>query len=370
MLTLTDSTRAQLERAQDVLLSPLRYDDAEGWLRAAAGAVQEILGGDHSYAFSLGPSTTSLIPTAVDPDFEAAMATYLVEALSDDSAPSERPLPLRMHAQRVKRGSGVYHEQHLVAREEVEQSPFFQEVAAPFGVRYATGMSATQGATETALCVAFETRDAPGFAVEASEALSLLVPAFETGLRHLERFQTLRTQFRRVLDELTDALFVFSVDGREQYRNDALRHLLEGLRDPALLSRAALDVALSVAEGRLTADSGPVRRVVQAPTGAYTLRGTWAGALLDARPGVIVSVEPHAPYPSPLRIRTTYDLTPRQAEVALLVAKGHTDAQIAEELCISMHTVRRHLSAVRAKLEADTRTEVAHRLAQHGRREV
>ena len=182
--------------------------------------------------------------------------------------------------------------------------------------------------------------------------------------------QTLGTQFRRVLDERRDALFVFSVDGRERYRNDALRHLLEGLRDPASLCHAAADVALSVAEGQLTADAGPVRRVVRVPAGGYTLRGTWAGALLDARPGVVVSVEPHAPYPSPLRIRTTYDLTPRQAEVALLVAKGHTDAQIAEELCISVHTVRRHLSAVRAKMEADTRTEVAHRLAQHRRGEL
>ncbi len=363
----SSTDRAHIQHAQRVLLSPLRYGDADAWLRAAAEAVQRLLGGDRSYAFRIGPDAMQLIPHTVDPAFKTTSERYLNEMIGSRSPTDAPPLPLRMHAQRMQRGSGVYHEQHLVTREDVEQSPFFQDVAVPFGVQYATGLSAVQGEAETVLCVAFEKRDAPGFAVETSEQLDLLTPAFEAGVRHLRCLHRRRIHLRRVLDRLTDALFVFSIDGRELYRNRALRRLLQRLRDPAPLSRAAAQVALSIAEDRLLTDAPRARRTVPTPAGRYTLRGTWAGDLLDNQPGVVVTAEPHAPYPPPLILQTEYDLTPREAEVALHVARGMTDAQIADALNISVYTVRRHVSAVRAKVDVDTRTAVADRLARWNR---
>ncbi len=44
------------------------------------------------------------------------------------------------------------------------------------------------------------------------------------------------------------------------------------------------------------------------------------------------------------------DLSPRQAETALLMVRGLTSTEIAEELGISVHTVRDHWNAAGRKL--------------------
>lgn len=364
MLHLSHNDRERLNQAQRVLLASLRYGDVQDWLRAAAGAAQTLLKGDHAYAFQLGPGTTTLIPHTVDSAFGDTAEEYLVDTANSSMEPRALPLPARMHRDRVAGGSGAYHEQDLLSRAEVEASPYFQEIAAPFGLRYATGLSAVEGATETALCVAFESRDASGFTVESTEKLNLLTPAFEAGLRHLQQFGTLGSRLRRVVDLLSDAVFVFSMDGREVYRNRALRQLLRGLHDPDPLCRSAIGVALSVSENHMSARPSQACRTIQGETGTYVLRGTWAGRLLGNETGVLVTVEPGSPYPSLLALQSAHNLTPRQAEVALLVARGMKDAQIADELSISVHTVRRHVSAVRARLGVDSRAAVADRLVR------
>jgi NarL family two-component system response regulator LiaR len=52
-------------------------------------------------------------------------------------------------------------------------------------------------------------------------------------------------------------------------------------------------------------------------------------------------------------------LTPREIEVLQLVAQGHTNRQIAEELSISEATVRTHMSKILGKLHLGSRTQAA-----------
>ncbi|HKJ69922.1 MAG TPA: response regulator transcription factor [bacterium] len=60
------------------------------------------------------------------------------------------------------------------------------------------------------------------------------------------------------------------------------------------------------------------------------------------------------------------DLTPREREVLQVLASGHSNAGIAEQLHISETTVRFHLRNILAKLQADNRTEaVITALKQH-----
>jgi DNA-binding NarL/FixJ family response regulator len=52
-------------------------------------------------------------------------------------------------------------------------------------------------------------------------------------------------------------------------------------------------------------------------------------------------------------------LTERQGEIALLVARRLSDEEIAEALCISPTTVKRHQDHIRERLDVRTRFDVA-----------
>ncbi len=59
-------------------------------------------------------------------------------------------------------------------------------------------------------------------------------------------------------------------------------------------------------------------------------------------------------------------LTRRETEVLELLAAGRTNRQIAQQLTIADKTVRNHVSAILAKLQANDRTEAALIAARHG----
>jgi DNA-binding NarL/FixJ family response regulator len=55
-------------------------------------------------------------------------------------------------------------------------------------------------------------------------------------------------------------------------------------------------------------------------------------------------------------------LTPREKEVAVLVGRGLTNRQIAQELVLSVHTVHHHVTNILKKLNLSSRQQVASRL--------
>ena len=77
----------------------------------------------------------------------------------------------------------------------------------------------------------------------------------------------------------------------------------------------------------------------------------------------------HAPPESestPRSFEKTLGLTPREAEVLTLVARGYTNREIAATLVISVKTASVHVSHILRKLDAPNRREaaaIAHRLA-------
>ncbi|HST68161.1 MAG TPA: LuxR C-terminal-related transcriptional regulator [Solirubrobacterales bacterium] len=60
------------------------------------------------------------------------------------------------------------------------------------------------------------------------------------------------------------------------------------------------------------------------------------------------------------------ELTPREQEVLRLVAQGQSDAEIAEQLVVSPHTVHRHVANVRTKLRLPSRAAAVAYAAREG----
>lgn len=61
------------------------------------------------------------------------------------------------------------------------------------------------------------------------------------------------------------------------------------------------------------------------------------------------------------------DLTSREREVLDLIAQGKSNQQIADELFITLKTVKTHVSNILAKLEVDDRTKAALYAVKHGK---
>lgn len=65
----------------------------------------------------------------------------------------------------------------------------------------------------------------------------------------------------------------------------------------------------------------------------------------------------------PRKVRGLFEsLTQRQKEVCLLVARGLLSKQIAEEINISINTVKKHRMAVLQKMQANTLVELIHKM--------
>jgi DNA-binding NarL/FixJ family response regulator len=62
--------------------------------------------------------------------------------------------------------------------------------------------------------------------------------------------------------------------------------------------------------------------------------------------------------------RAKNELTPREREVAELVARGRSNRAIAQTLVLSERTVETHVASILAKLELGSRTELAAQLAR------
>jgi DNA-binding NarL/FixJ family response regulator len=161
-----------------------------------------------------------------------------------------------------------------------------------------------------------------------------------------------------VLDRLNVALLVFGADGQEQHRNAAFKTLVPTGPDAEALVAAASALAHDLLVPPAPDALPAARRTLDLPSGCYTLRAS-PNALLLTDAGAVVSVERPSQLPSARRLQEASELTPREAEVALLLADGYTDPEIAEALCISVHTARRHTAKVLRKLDLSSRAGVA-----------
>jgi DNA-binding CsgD family transcriptional regulator len=174
-----------------------------------------------------------------------------------------------------------------------------------------------------------------------------------------------------LLDSLSEGVLVLdSATGAVVHRNRALGVLLEAEPDSSMLYDAVLQLGqrwrrLALApraehDGRaLLSDARFV-----ANRAAYRLWGMalQLGGSLPVR--VLVLVERTGPLlPTVSRLRSRFRLTTREAEVALLLAEGASDADIGRILGMSVHTARHHGERIFTKVGVHSRKALALHLA-------
>jgi DNA-binding NarL/FixJ family response regulator len=123
-----------------------------------------------------------------------------------------------------------------------------------------------------------------------------------------------------------------------------------------------LDAMRAGARGYLTKDAGiaEIARAIQAAAAHHAFLDPEVQArLLEA---ATASARPTPPPTASL----PDELTPREAEVLALVARGQSNGEIAAELVVSEATVKTHINHVFAKVGARDRAQAVHYAYTHG----
>ena len=102
-----------------------------------------------------------------------------------------------------------------------------------------------------------------------------------------------------------------------------------------------------------------VRSAFDAGVDGYLPKAAADEDLVRAIRAVAPSIPPSAPRWLAVRLRRPIDeLTDREREVLRLLALGHTNQEIAQQLIVSVRTVESHRAHVMTKLRVSTRAEL------------
>jgi pimeloyl-ACP methyl ester carboxylesterase/DNA-binding CsgD family transcriptional regulator len=174
----------------------------------------------------------------------------------------------------------------------------------------------------------------------------VLMEIFMTGADAAERRSYVDFQRAATSADVAAALLelTFALDARAD---------LPRVRAPTAIVHRIRDRTVPFAAGRELATLVPGARLIPLPGDAHhPWRGDASGtaaaianALADDRSGAVV-----APADA---------LSGREREVLALVARGFSDAAIAEQLVLSPHTVHRHVANIRTKLNLPSRAAAA-----------
>jgi two-component system response regulator NreC len=123
------------------------------------------------------------------------------------------------------------------------------------------------------------------------------------------------------------------------------------MQDDPEYARRAMGAGVSAYVLKEAADDELVTAVRTAAAG---------GTYLNPRLGAALAAAPPQP-PGP-----PDDLTEREAEVLRLIALGHTNAEIAGMLYLSVRTVETHRGHIQQKIRRTTRAELVSYALEHG----
>jgi DNA-binding CsgD family transcriptional regulator len=236
-----------------------------------------------------------------------------------------------------------------------ERSSRYVEYLAPIGTPFE--MRAAMVTRSRAWgCVVMHRTEATGdFTPDEARTIARLSRPIAEALRASYRFDAAR----RPGEPRAPGLLILDARDDIELTTPPAAALLELLIDddpahrkvPAPVLTLAADVRRRGREGRTAA---PLH--VPTSSGWLTLHGSLPDGSTDGRVAIVVQPAGED-YALPLRLEA-FGLTPREREIATLVARGLDTAAIAERLVISPWTVQDHLKAVFTKTDTRSRREL------------
>ncbi|WP_375570607.1 helix-turn-helix transcriptional regulator [Ahrensia marina] len=362
-----------INKIQAAILSG--YDSpTDVWADDVCSSMGALLGTDHLYFIEpeepsdqSGQERLGVYSRSIGQTFADGIASHF-EGFDDDGFSLFREdYASALH--RIIRASGVgaYHDAPLYNRRIRESMELHQEVFKPVGLERQMAISAPLVRGEAMLIAGFGHKDFPEHDDERHQILQLLTPAFEAAIAFRARLKRSYLETRDAMEGAGKPLAVVSIDGALLFLSAELQTYLAADDNRKDMLAAILSMAQDSTQALLR---NPGRALVQPVRRAkigqrhHTLRAR-IGRAFNGNPEVHIWVEPQSGRALNRDLARAYGLTPRECEVAALIAEGLRDKEIARRLSISPHTARRHSEALLRKTELSNRANVGPLLFQY-----
>jgi DNA-binding CsgD family transcriptional regulator len=362
-LTLSSNELRDLEQAIRVLVSPLDHPSLDGWRSSVNRTIASLLHADSAgFLLPVGEG----LALYSDEHNPAELARY------PDVPPPPTHLGISMWEamirERVMTNAGWFGEHyHLYLN-----SPYYNEYAGANGAHDTLAAAVSLGGLEARSMAALhfwhENPKGRLFGDREIGLLRLLHPAFCAGVRSVTQWRRQGQRLSAVFDWLTEPAVIADSRGGVLHITSALDSLLaddpEGQVARDALCAAVRELAATAGTAMLEQVSGATSRVLSTGRARYRVIACRFGEQAVGGQGfIIAALQSLCPrIVSDGELRDRFGLTPAEIRVAKRLANGHSSKEIAQQLGITLHTVRRHTEKVFMKLGVRSRAEAAARL--------
>jgi DNA-binding CsgD family transcriptional regulator len=370
-LHLSDHRIRKIREVQELFVAPPDRPGVERWAEAVHSAVSSLFGTERSLLILPRGGPDDMLVHAFQLD-ERTVRGFREAMAGTGAQVNEYNDPLLDRAMRrlAKAGVRVWSARSAeqVTRIRLAEMPrLYPELIQPGRLEEHVGMTHPLPEGQALFHVFADPGGATRLNDEVLQMFHLLLPTFGVTAVALATGPPGDVPLRAALDAAGGAAALYR-NGAELYRSAALRDLLrsEECRDDlvaAMLHHARRFAGASNGCDLMSAvDVAP--RFLEAPGNRYRLTATPFEPQTEGCPTtVMVSVRAALPpFPERAHLVERYRLTTRQADVALLLAQGMTNREIADRIGVSEHTARHHAQRVLEKVGTGTRKALAIRL--------
>lgn len=350
-VTLSTVDTTAISNCSRVLLSVLDDSSMEAWAGRVMDCARPLLRADRMCMALPVAGGFTVYPS--DPDVQAAAISYAQYYHTTDIWTTARLKTL---------GLEVYSYDMVITRPEQNRSEFWNDWILPYRMCKPAGVSRQiEGCPVPATLMGYKgAATASPFGQRELEILRILQPSFETAVKVVGRFRKTGNDLIRYVDRLRIPTLVVGHNG-VAHANDAFTSAL------GANAREVMNGVVPRAHSLLRSDRlAHVPEVTGTVSGPHGKDVRWSIHLLPCAASAPFALV-HFDLPVSLQVTeelcARFELSPRQTQVAHMMAERRSHKEIAAQLGIKPNTARRHCEQVLTRLGVHSRHELRQTLA-------